>query len=119
MRSTSVFRTLLCAASVAVASQSAFATYSCNGVIDQLNVSPNGVVIVDSTTAGLQSVYLCQIGTTANGVSPDACKAILSLLLAAKLSGTSVLWNFSDSLTCTTHPAWAWLGGWYYGPNLN
>jgi hypothetical protein len=119
MRSPACLRVLLYVASVAVASQSAFAAYSCNGVIDQVNVSPNGVVIVDSTAAGLQSVYLCQIGTTANGVSPDACKAILSLILAAKLSGASVLWSFSDSLTCTTHPAWAWLGGWYYGPNLN
>jgi ribose/xylose/arabinose/galactoside ABC-type transport system permease subunit len=100
-------------------SQSALANYTCTGSVDQVNVSPNGVVVLVSASMGLTSVYLCQIGTTTNGVDTDPCKSILAVLLTAHAIGGQIDLSFSDSLTCTTHPAWAWLTGWYYGPNLH
>jgi hypothetical protein len=67
-------------------------------------------------------VYLCEIeGTTAsaNGsVTPEECKSMLAVLLVAQVSRQSVEVDFSDSLTCTSHPSWAWLAGWYFGPVL-
>jgi hypothetical protein len=101
-----------------LASEASFATYSCTGTVDQVNVSPNGVVILASSAMGLTDVYLCQIGTTMNGVDTEPCKSILAVLLTAHATGAQIQLSFSDSLTCSTHPEWAWLTGWYYGPNL-
>lgn len=41
------------------------------------------------------------------------------MLLTAQTSGKQIELWFNDSLTCTTHPAWAWLSGWYWGPRLH
>jgi hypothetical protein len=102
-----------------LASHAAFANYSCTGTVDQVSVDPNGVVILTSATVGLNAVYLCAIGTTMNGVDSDPCKSILAVLLTAHATGAQIDLSFSDSLTCSTHPAWAWLTGWYYGPNMH
>lgn len=102
-----------------LASGAAFANYTCTGSVDQVNVSPTGVLVLVSSAMGLTDGYLCQIGTTMNGVDTDPCKAILAVLLTAHATGAQIDLSFSDSLTCSTHPAWAWLTGWYYGPNLH
>jgi hypothetical protein len=87
--------------------------YTCGGPVDAIGVSPSGLVTARSAGAGLSSVYLCAIGITTNGVSSDACKGIVSVLVAAKETGTSVIWWFDDSLACGTHPSSAWLSGWH------
>jgi len=92
--------------------------YSCQGTLDSINLNPGGVITVGSVQSGLGTFYVCQIGATTNGVGPDVCNSILASLIAAKESGEQVQWQFNDSLTCTTHPQWAWLTGWYYGPSL-
>lgn len=102
----------------------AWANYSCTGTIDAVTVAPGtGTVIVSSASAGLTWVYLCLLegsASSANGtVTPEQCKAIYSLLLAAQAAERSVTISFNDTLTCTTHPAWAWLTGWYWGPVSN
>jgi hypothetical protein len=102
-----------------LASEAAFANYSCTGTVDQVDVSPTGVVVLASASMGLTSVYLCQIGTTTNNVDTEPCKSIVAVLLTAHTTGAQIDLSFSDSLTCSTHPAWAWLTGWYYGPNLH
>ena len=95
----------------------AFANYLCQGVPTQVTVSPSGTVAVGSA-AGLSWVYLCSVNSTANGVDPAACKAILATLLTAQANSSTVTFWFSDSLTCTTHPDWSWLTGWYFGPSM-
>jgi hypothetical protein len=97
----------------------AHANYFCTGVVAALDISPSGLVVVDSPDAGLRSFYVCQIGATNNGVVSDVCKTIVAVLLTSKTTGQPVDWGFSDSLTCSTHPSWAYLTGWYYGPNLH
>lgn len=97
-------------------SAAAFATYPCNGVIDAVDVSPSGIVMMDSAQSGIRWVYLCQLGTSNNGVGPESCKAMLSLLLTAQVSGLPVSMSFNDSLTCTSHPQSTWLTGWTVGP---
>ena len=93
-------------------------TYTCVGPVTDLVVSPNGVVT--ASIGSLAWVYLCAIGTTSNynGVTSDACKAIYAHLLSAKTTGAQETFWFNDSLTCTTHPAWANLTGWYFGPDF-
>jgi hypothetical protein len=101
------------------AATNAHAMYSCSGPVQNVEVGPSGVVTVLAPAAGLGPAYLCEIGTTINGVGPDACKAILSVLLTAHATGASVTFDYSDALTCTTHPTWDWLTGWYYGPEYD
>jgi DNA-binding transcriptional regulator YdaS (Cro superfamily) len=96
----------------------AWATYVCQGAIEQAALNSSGTLTVVSSAAGLSSVYICQIGATAYGVGPEQCKAIYSLLLVAKSSVQSVQWSYLDGLTCATHPRWAPLTEWYYGPVL-
>jgi hypothetical protein len=98
---------------------SAFANYFCSGPVLSVDVSPTGIVTVNAPAAGLNYAYPCQIGATNNGVGPDACKAILSILIAAHATGASVTFAYDDSLTCATHPAWTYLTGWYYGPEYD
>ena len=97
-------------------SATAQANYSCVGPVDVVALDPGGNVTVTSTAAGLSWVNICQIGGTANGVGSDQCKAIYAELLTARAAGQTVQWWFGDALTCTTHPSWQWLTGWYFGP---
>lgn len=100
----------------------AWATYSCIGTVDAVSVSPGTGIVVLYVSGGLNAVYLCNLDASspsANGtVTPTQCKAFLALLLSAQASGRSVQLTFNDSLSCTTHDAWALLTGWYYGPVL-
>ena len=96
----------------------AMANYTCQGVIDSVALNQAGTLTITSTSSGLNTFYVCQIANTFNGVGPEVCKAIYAQMLAARVSGQNVTWYFSDALSCTTHPVWDWLTGWYFGPQL-
>jgi hypothetical protein len=94
------------------------ATYTCSGPVSGVVVSRDGVVAAQNFS-GLNWVYLCSLTTPINGVSVDACKGIYSLLITAQATGKSVVtWFNDDPKTCASHPAWAWLTDWYWGPML-
>lgn len=105
-----------CAAGLGL-SPPAAAQYTCTGTVVGLVVSPSGIVSGQSI-GGLPWQSICQLGSAANGVSPDACKAVYAMLLSAQISGKTVTFWFSDAGTCSTHYAWTWLTGWYYGPMI-
>ena len=96
--------------------QSAFAYTACGGPLDWVAVIPDGRVAVQQSSAQMTTVYVCQIGGTYNGIGPDACKAILSLLLSAYTSGKTVSWFFSDPNTCANQSAYQPMVGMYWGP---
>lgn len=100
----------------AVGIEPAWATYQCDGLLQSVALNPNGLLTVNSADGGLNAAYVCQIGSTYNGVSSDACKAIYAMLMQAWAMGKVVSWNYSDSYTCSTRPSWTMLTGWYYGP---
>lgn len=102
-------------ASVGLSSVASANTF-CQGTVEAVSVSPNGVVTVNS--AGLSWAHLCAVDRQENGVSVDTCKGIVATLLSAKATGTVVQWAFTDDLPCNQRPAWAWLGNWYWGPVL-
>ena len=111
-------RRLVLVCTAILVAPAAFANYTCR-TTNAIMVNPQGVVTVDCTDSGLRNLYICTIGGTANGVNSDTCKAMTAALLEARTTGGTVTWGFSDTLTCATHPAWAYLTGWYYGPYLN
>ena len=93
--------------------------YDCVGKVNNVVVNPGGVITL--SFGNINWVYLCSVSQPYNGVAPEACKAMYSMLLAAKLSDRNVqLWFSDTSNNCTNsaHPSWADLKDWYYGPAL-
>lgn len=95
----------------------AWANYSCIGPVYGVAIDVSGSVYAGSIPGG-NWTQLCQISGTVNGVGPESCKAIYTLLITAQTTGRQVQMWFNDNLTCTTHPAWNTLTGWYFGPQL-
>lgn len=93
--------------------------YQCVGLVGGTQIAPTGVVSAEYI-AGMNWVYLCSVTTTTNGITPDTCKTIYATLLTAETQSRPVmLWFNDDPNTCASHPAWAWLTGWYWGPMLD
>lgn len=93
--------------------------YDCIGKVNNVVINPAGVVTL--SFGNINWVYLCSVSGTYNGVAPEACKAMLSIIMSAKLSDRNIqLWlgDASNNCTNTAHPAWADLKDWYYGPAL-
>lgn len=91
--------------------------YTCTGSVAGATLDPAGRVYAESL-AGLSHTYVCQLGSYSNGVAPDACKAIYAMLVTAQLAQKNVTLWFNDGGSCTSHPAWSALSGWYFGPIL-
>ncbi len=94
-------------------------SYDCVGKVN--NVVLNGAGIVTLSFGNMNWVYLCSVSSQYNGVTPDACKAILSVLLAAKMGDKNIqMWFDDKSNDCSNsgHPAWSELKNWYFGPAL-
>jgi hypothetical protein len=114
IKSTRIFAV---AASLAFALPAFAADYSCDGAVTGVTV--NGSGIVSAANAGGQSWgYFCQLGQTTNGVTPEACKGMLAILLAAQSSGKGVRIWYRDSASCSTYRGWNWLDTMYWGPTL-
>jgi hypothetical protein len=94
-------------------------SYDCTGKVNNIVVAPNGVLTL--SFGNISWVYLCSMTAPHNGVSVEACKAMLGVLLAAKMGDRNIVMWFDDqSNNCTnaSHPAWADLKNWYYGPAI-
>ena len=89
--------------------------YHCDGPVTGVSFDKSGVVSF-SGIGGINAGLLCQLGNTANGYSPDACRAAYAQLLLAEMTGQSMRIYFNDNLSCTTQPSWSWLTTIYYGP---
>ena len=79
--------------------------YGCTGTVTMVFLNSSGVVVVQGP-GGVPPVGICTVNGGSGAFSADACRAVYSMLLAAKLSGQNVQLNFSDNLTCSTQPAW-------------
>jgi hypothetical protein len=108
-----VAATLTCAAP-------AMANYACSGPVNGVTVGVAGTVAAASAGGQIWG-YFCELGTTTNGIGPEACKGILAVLLAAQASGKHVQMWFSDNHDCTwraNNGSWAYLQDWYWGPTM-
>ena len=93
--------------------------YDCVGKVN--NVVLNGAGIVTVSFGNINWVYLCSVSSQYNGVTPEACKSMLSVIIAAKMGDKNIQMWFDDKsndCTNTSHPAWAELKSWYFGPAL-
>jgi hypothetical protein len=109
---------LLALSLLALAPSTAWANYICAGAIDNVGVDVNGSVSFSSFSVGFSYVTLCSVNAATNGIPVSACQAMFATLLRAQATGAQVQWAFDDSLTCATHPAWIWLTGLYWGPQV-
>ena len=102
-------------------STNAFATYTCEGVVEGVSINPkNGRVLVEKI-GDIIWVELCSVESEYNYVNPETCKGIYSLLLTAQSSKKKVMLWFDDEdsgMNCSNHPNWQALTGWYFGPKL-
>lgn len=93
--------------------------YDCTGKVNNVVLNPDGVVTL--SFGNINWVHICSVSQSYNGVPAESCKAMLSLLMAAKLSDRNITLWFSDAsnnCTNTAHTAWEPLKNWYFGPAL-
>lgn len=104
-------------ASVLVSQAALAVDYACDGPVNGVTVGPGGHL--SAASAGGQSWgYFCQVNATTNGVSPEACRAMLAVLLTAQSTGKQVRIWFRDDLNCSAYRGWGWLSTMYWGPAL-
>lgn len=93
--------------------------YDCIGKVNNVVLNPSGIVTL--SFGNISWVYLCSVSSPYNGVTIEACKGMLSMLMAAKMGDRNIqMWFNDESNNCTNsaHPAWSELKNWYYGPAL-
>jgi len=111
---------ILLAVTLIAFSSKAFATYTCHGEVKGVTIEPKTGALFVTNIGPLTWQRLCMVHTEYNGVSPETCRAIYSMLLTAQTAKKDVTLWFNDGKDCSleSHPAWTPLSGWYFGPML-
>ena len=94
--------------SIFLFNSSSYANYACKGKVTTIALNASGILTI--SVGNINWVYLCSLSTPHNAVAPEACKGMLALLTAAKLTGNDISLYFTDtSNDCTNsaHPAWS------------
>lgn len=88
--------------------------YICSGTVRGVAIDSGGDVLSESIGTVLWP-RLCNVRATANGVVPEACKAMYASLLVAQASGKTVTFWINDPVTsCATLPQWQFMTGLYF-----
>jgi hypothetical protein len=114
---------LVCALLMGGALNAHAVAYSCIGKVDQVTVDPNGNVNATFTfqTGSMPWMQACNLGADSLGVSPAACRGVLTVLLTARTSNQSVqMWFDNATPGQCTFSGWQALKtlGWYWGPSI-
>jgi hypothetical protein len=83
------------------------ATLSCTGVVSDVTVYGSGVVRFKTEGANLsENVYICDLDSSWKGISPEACKSMLSQGQIAMTTGIQVTVRYvtSDYSACAELP---------------
>lgn len=84
----------------------AYANHSCSGKVEKINVDKNGLVLATISGLGNDNV-LCNLTGQTGTFNTQACNAVLSMLMTAKLSGMKVmLWFNIDTDTSCNKGNW-------------
>ncbi|USH03689.1 hypothetical protein K6Q96_06765 [Grimontia kaedaensis] len=103
-----MFKKIIAVAMMSVAFSPVYADSFCKGKIETLAVGRGSVLLI-SGPGGLPSTYLCDLSEKQNNVDPEACRAIYSLLLAAKAQDKSVNITFNPNIkSCSGVASWNW-----------
>ncbi|WP_341664792.1 hypothetical protein [Vibrio sp.] len=84
------------------ASSSVSANYDCTGTVNHVLVYADGSVNLHATYRNGYT-YVCNLKNDWKGVSPQACKGMLSTLLTAQSTGKTIN-TYYKSYTCETLP---------------
>ncbi|WP_114786525.1 hypothetical protein [Vibrio tetraodonis] len=84
------------------ASSSVSAAYDCTGTVNHVLVYADGSVNLHATYRNAYT-YVCNLKNDWKGVSPQACKGMLSTLLTAQSTGKTIN-TYYKSYTCETLP---------------
>ncbi len=110
---------LLFATLALFAGSPAFAAFTCEGKVNYLGLSPEGVVTV--SIGGFGVWYICNQTTSHAGnggitFSPEGCRAWYASFMAAQKAGTNVRLFFNTSANTSNGPECTALGSWAH-PN--
>ncbi|TQV71325.1 hypothetical protein FKG94_19620 [Exilibacterium tricleocarpae] len=98
-----------------------FTSYSnveCKGEVAGVTLSPSGQLHVKKFK-NWRWIKICSVHNTINNTSPEACRAIYSLLLAAQVSKKEVSFWFNEGdCQVSSQTPWTLLNSWYFGPML-
>lgn len=94
---------------VALFSHATLASYGCTGAVDQLQLGHDGSIAVKSNSlfGDNDGRVFCNTSVEYQGMSAEACRSWLSLLLSAQVSTASIWVQYVDQHSCTTQPTWA------------
>lgn len=88
------------------ASSSVSANYfQCIGTVKNVLVYAEGYVIIDTSYRN-EYTQVCNLKNDWKGVSPEACKGMLSTLLTAQSTGRNIM-TYYNQYTCETLPSYA------------
>jgi len=112
----------LCAATLTFLCPASYATYSCTGTVQQVEVTPTGDVLASFNFSGGNANFMnvCNINSQAVVASPAVCKSMLSVLIDAQATQQPTTLWFSNTTGTCTFTAWTSLTdyGWYSGPSV-
>lgn len=97
--------------------------YSCLGMVDNVTAAPDGEVSASFSFngGGMAWQQVCNLNANTYGVTPAACRGILTILVTARTTGqwVKVWFNNASGSSCSA-TAWRPLSdmGWYWGPAL-
>lgn len=91
--------------------------YVCQGVVKGVSLDTSGDLLVASVGTSMTWPRFCNVGQSANGVAPAACKAHYSMFLTSQTTGRPVTvyihGDANDTNACTTLAAWQYVQGFY------
>jgi hypothetical protein len=93
-----------------IAASPANAAYTCTGAVDSISQPWDGSVTVVSVAlfGDAWGRTICNLNVTRNGVEPGTCRGWLAALIAARLIGNPVTFQYNDSLaSCPQQPNFA------------
>lgn len=94
------------------------AGFDCTGSLSGVTLAPDGGLYMERFK-NWNWLKLCNVHTEVNGVNPESCKAVYSLLLTAQTTQKEVTFWFKEG-DCSkeSQREWAYINTWYFGPKL-
>jgi hypothetical protein len=108
------------ALTLALQTTSGFASYLCSGQVGYLGIGASGDVTI-SLANSTPIHYVCSVSAQGSyGINVASCKASYAAILAARLSGKTIVIYYGDNgMTCGTLPSWGAVPSAYFiqGPD--
>lgn len=81
-------------------SASVYANTTCRGKLKSVSLNPDSGTV--HLNYGFGTQYHCKINQEWNGVSPETCRTLFSMLLAAQLAGKRIEARYNGDFECSS-----------------